>query len=205
MRTVFVLLGIMLFALGPACLAQEDLIPVASKNLEAPESSVEQPAWGMTIVALIMGGFLFLFLEIAVIPGFGLAGIIGLLMLITGLVFAFLKLSLAMAGLATFGAGVGLIALLIWFFCYFPNTRMGQAFVLSEESSVEDGCIAIQDLKQYVGKEGITQTMLRPSGIALVDGEKLDVISDCEFIEKGVAIKITKLKNGRLLVVPKEV
>jgi membrane-bound serine protease (ClpP class) len=152
----------------------------------------------------MLGGFLFLFLEIAIIPGFGAAGIIGLLLLGSGLVFAFLKLSMTMAVAATVSAMVGLVFLLIWFFYYFPKTSLGKKFVLEAESSVEDGCIAVQDLKRYVGKEGVTQTMLRPSGIALVEGERLDVISDCEFLEKGTPVKIVKATGGRLVVAAKD-
>jgi membrane-bound serine protease (ClpP class) len=145
-----------------------------------------------------------MFLEIAIIPGFGAAGIIGLIGLIGGLALAYIKLSTGMAVAATLGAVFGVIILLLWFFYVFPNTSLGKKFVLEAESSVEDGCIAVQDLKKYVGKEGVTQTMLRPSGIAIVEGERLDVISDCEFIEKGTQIKIVKESSGRLLVAKKE-
>jgi membrane-bound serine protease (ClpP class) len=183
----------------------EDLIPENISVASAPaESSMKKPAWGFTVVALLLGGFLFMFAEIAIIPGFGIAGIIGIIMLVAGLALAFLKLSPGMAIGATLGAGAGLVGLLIWFFYYFPSTSIGKMFVLSEESSVDDGCIAIEDLKQHVGKQGITQTMLRPSGIAVFEDERLDVMSDCEFIEKGVKIKIIGLKGGRLRVIPVE-
>lgn len=175
-------------------------VAVAKKNDVPARSMVEEPAWGVTIVALILGGFLFLFLEIAIIPGFGAAGIIGLLMLGSGLVLAYMKLTTSMAVAATFAAGVGLVLLIVWFFYYFPHTSIGKKFVLETESSVEDGCIGVQDLRKFVGKEGVTTTMLRPSGIALVEGERLDVISDCEFVEKGTPIKIVKESGGRLVI-----
>ena len=204
----FVLLAILFVAASffQPLVAQTDaeLLPSVASSSTAPAVSsrfdAEEPAWGLTVIALLLGGFLVMFLEIAIIPGFGAAGIIGLIGLGGGIALAYLKLSLGMAVAATIGAAAGLVILLIWFFYYFPNTSLGKKFVLEAESSVEDGCIAVQDLSQYVGKTGVTQTMLRPSGIALVDGERLDVISDCEFIEKGTPIKIVKESSGRLVV-----
>ncbi|MEW6709198.1 MAG: NfeD family protein [Candidatus Riflebacteria bacterium] len=175
-----------------------------ASQAESQPASIEEPAWGLTVIGLLLGGFLFMFLEIAILPGFGAAGIIGLVGIFGGLALAYTKLSTGMAVAATLAAVFGLIFLLVWFFYYFPHTTLGKKFVLEAESSVEDGCIAVQNLKKYVGKEGVTQTMLRPSGIAMVEGERLDVISDCEFIEKGTTVKIVRENGGRLIVAVKE-
>ncbi|GAB4282829.1 MAG: hypothetical protein Kow0029_28580 [Candidatus Rifleibacteriota bacterium] len=200
----FVVVMVFCFSLVNLVHAGDDskILPEVSAPVtdRSSQGLVEEPAWGLTIVALMLGGFLFLFMEIAIIPGFGAAGIIGILLLGCGLVLAFMKLSTTMAVLVTMAAIIGLVLLLGWFFFYFPNTSLGKKFVLQAESTVENGCIAVQDLKKYVGKEGVATTVLRPSGIALVDGERLDVISDCEFIEKGTPIKIVKESGGRLVV-----
>lgn len=185
--------------------ADGDILPEINTSTQDEKSATpasEEPAWGLTVIGLLLGGLLFMFLEIAIIPGFGAAGIIGLIGLIGGLALAYVKLSTGMAIAATVGAVFGTVLLILWFFYVFPNTRLGKQFVLEAESSVEDGCVAVQDLRKYVGKEGVTQTMLRPSGIAIVDGERLDVISDCEFVEKGTPIKIVKESGGRLVAAP---
>ncbi len=206
---ISLLLILSFFSFQPIFAAGDnEIIPEATTTEAAeppPTSASDEPAWGLTVIGLLLGGLLFMFLEIAIIPGFGAAGIIGLIGLIGGLALAYIKLSTGMAVAATLGAVFGVIVLLLWFFYVFPNTSLGKKFVLEAESSVEDGCIAVQDLKKYVGKEGVTQTMLRPSGIAIVEGERLDVISDCEFIEKGTEIKIVKESGGRLMVAKKEI
>lgn len=205
---LYLLLILSVVIFSPVFAAEgSDVLPEVTNTVPATAQETtasEQPAWGITVIGLLLGGLMFMFLEIAIIPGFGAAGIIGLIGLIGGLVLAYLKLSTGMAVAATAGAVFGVILLLLWFFYVFPNTSLGKKFVLEAESSVEDGCIAVENLRRYVGKEGVTQTMLRPSGIAVVDGERLDVISDCEFIEKGTAIKIVKESGGRLIVAAKE-
>jgi membrane-bound serine protease (ClpP class) len=208
---LFLLIPLMLFCtlsvFAQAESAESEIIPEKTDSLEtAPEDKKEsEPAWGVTIVGLMLGGFLFMFIEIAIIPGFGIAGIIGLLMLGIGLALAFIKLSMGMAMAATALALVGLALLIIWFFYFFPSTSIGKRFVLEAESSVGDGCIAVEDLQKWVGKTGKTKTMLRPSGIAIVDGERLDVMSDCEFIDKDKPVKVVRVNNGRLIVTINEI
>lgn len=203
--SITLILSVLFFCPAFAGVDAEILPEVSATNAATPSvNQVEEPAWGVVIIGLLLGGFLFLFLEIAIIPGFGAAGIIGILLLGSGLILAYMKLSTGAAVAATMGAILGLMLLIIWFFYYFPHTSIGKKFVLEAESSVEDGCIAVQDMARYVGKEGVTTTVLRPSGIAVIDGERLDVISDCEFIEKGTLIKVVKETGGHLVVVAKE-
>ncbi len=174
----------------------------------APDSSsATQEAdipWGFIVLMLMLSSFFFLFLEIAIIPGFGITGIIGILLLLGGLVIAYLKLSTAMAILATVSGIAGVILLMLWFFFIFPHTRLGKQFVLQGDSGAEEGYLAVEDNQRYLGKEGVTATMLRPSGIARIDGERLDVITDGQFVEKGVAVKVVKTGAGRIIVSPVE-
>lgn len=190
--------------------AQVDLLPekvpgsetrqTLSSGTSPLDAPVEEPAWGMIVAVFMLGGFFFLFLEIAIIPGFGVTGIIGLLLLGGGIAAAYLKLSSGMAVFTTFAAVFGVILLLLWFFFVFPKTRFGKNFVLQTDSSTSEGFLAVEDLSRYNGKEGVTTTVLRPSGIARIDGERLDVITDGEFVEKGVKIKVVKTIAGRVIV-----
>lgn len=209
MRLLAVLLFVILLFPGLA-MAGADLLPekvsaadgqstIASETVSTG-AQTEQPAWGTIVVVLMIAGFFFLFLEIAIIPGFGITGIIGIILLGSGIAAAYLKLSSGMAVFATFSGVVGVILLLLWFFFVFPKTRFGKNFVLEAESSTADGFVAVEDLNRYVGREGVTTTMLRPSGIARIDGERLDVITDGEFVEKGVNVKVVKATAGRIIV-----
>ncbi len=176
----------------------------AQPGMDTKTRVAEEPAWGLTVVMLLLGGFLFMFLEIAVIPGFGITGILGLLLLTGGLATAFIKLSMTMAIVAAFAAIFGVVLLLLWFFLVFPKTSMGKQFILETKSSAADGYVAVDDKSDYIGKTGITLTMLRPSGIAKIDDERVDVMSNGEFVEKGVKIKVIKARQGSMIVTPIE-
>lgn len=209
MKPLFLLLIILLALPAFAGVSDAELLPQKGAETVKPtegdtSSMVEEPAWGLTVVMLLLGGFLFMFLEIAVIPGFGVTGILGLLLLGGGLVTAFMKLSMPMALTATFTAIVGVILLLLWFFLVFPKTSMGKQFILQADASSKDGFVAVDDNSAYIGKEGVTVTMLRPSGIAKIDGERVDVMTDGEFVEKGVKVKVTKTRQNTVIVTPIE-
>ena len=191
----------------------KDLLPektsVGVEEVSSGQAPVTEPGdgvpWGFVVLLFMLSGFLFMFMEIAVIPGFGITGILGILLLLGGLVGAYLKLSTAMAVFATVAAIVGVVMLLMWFFLVFPHTRLGKQFVLQADSAAADGYIAVEDNQRYLGKEGVAATILRPSGIARIEGERLDVITDGQFVEKGVSIKVVRTVAGRIIVAPIEV
>lgn len=208
MRFVLLLLVFLIFIPFVAD-AGVDLLPekTSSAVSETPgssEPSDQPPPWGVIVVLLMIGGFFFMFLEIAIIPGFGMTGIIGITLLLGGIITAYLKMSTIMAVMATFAGIFGVGGLMLWFFLVFPKTAMGRQFVLETDSSAAEGFVAVEDMQKYEGKQGVTLTILRPSGIARIDGERLDVITDGEFVEKGVEIKVVKTGAGRIIVAPVE-
>jgi membrane-bound ClpP family serine protease len=199
MRYIFLLL--IFCCCIPVCFAAADLLPekIAPGSAVATEAvaiSDTEPSWGIIVILLMLGGFFFMFMEIAIIPGFGMTGIIGIVLLLGGIIAAYMKLSTFMAVLATLGGIFGVVLLMLWFFFVFPKTRLGKQFVLEADSSVENGYIAVDDNERYIGKTGVTTTVLRPSGIARIEGERVDVITDGEFVEKGVEIRVPRSKTG---------
>ena len=57
-----------------------------------------------------------------------------------------------------------------------------------------------QDMQVLVGHEGRTLSVLRPSGIGDFDGVRLNVVTEGEFIENGVAIRIARVEGGKIVV-----
>jgi membrane-bound serine protease (ClpP class) len=53
-----------------------------------------------------------------------------------------------------------------------------------------------------MGKCGVAITVLRPSGIAEFDGERLNVVSQGDFIGKDAAVKVIAIEGGRIVVAP---
>ena len=52
----------------------------------------------------------------------------------------------------------------------------------------------------WIGREGVAHTPLRPAGAALVDGKRLDVVAESDMIEAGSRIKIIAVNDNRLVV-----
>jgi membrane-bound serine protease (ClpP class) len=51
-----------------------------------------------------------------------------------------------------------------------------------------------------LGRTGVTRTPLRPAGIAEIDGERMDVVSNGEMIDSGVTVLVTRLDGNRIVV-----
>ena len=75
------------------------------------------------------------------------------------------------------------------------------AFILKKAETASDGYTATQsDLDVFVGKEGVVTTTLRPVGMGEIEGVKLNVDSDGEFIPKGTPVRVTRTDGLRLIV-----
>ena len=81
---------------------------------------------------------------------------------------------------------------------YFPKTVAGKKMILAE---TQTGVRAqLQHPSDWVGRQGVAQTILRPAGVALVDGKRLDVVAESGMIESGSPIKIVAVHENRLVV-----
>jgi hypothetical protein len=154
------------------------------------------------VLGMLIGGFLLLLVEIALIPGFGIVGIKGILLILVGLFLAFWKLDSRTAAIYALLSFMALIGLSLWFVFIFPHTRLGKRFILQTRISTEEGYTTGVDLSRYVGQEGVTTSDLRPSGIARIGDDRIDVMSDGDFIPKGTKIKAVRCKSGNIVVIP---
>ena len=163
------------------------------------------------IVAFIAGVVLLL-LEIFVIPGFGVAGISGAVLILVSLVFAGID-RIPLDFWSEFAGFVlnslflvvtcSLVALggSMWLGAKLFGTRRW-AFALHAEQRKEDGYVGVDmDGLQVVGKEGRAVTDLRPSGKVEVDGEVYDAVSSLgDYIVKGMAVTVVKYQGGQIYV-----
>ena len=72
--------------------------------------------------------------------------------------------------------------------------------ILSQTENAADGYVATRDMDVFLGKEGVTSTVLRPAGMAEFDGVKLNVVSDGEYISKNVAVRVDHVEGARVVV-----
>ncbi len=72
---------------------------------------------------------------------------------------------------------------------------------LKRELSKTDGVVSQEeDLKKYINMKGVSLTDLRPAGIAEIDSQRLDVVSDAEYIDAGTPVMVTGVTGNRIVV-----
>lgn len=158
------------------------------------------------IILFIIGTGLLL-LEIFVIPGFGIAGVGGIILMIAGIYLSLIgkfkhvdtsSLSSAAAylSLSLFLTIIGAIIIIK----FFPKSSIWRNISLEGTQFRDKGFISARDYSQYLGKEGKALSMLRPAGIGFFDGERLDVVSEGDFIDKDTPIVISQIDGYRLIV-----
>jgi membrane-bound serine protease (ClpP class) len=84
-----------------------------------------------------------------------------------------------------------------------PKVLQSQSFQdMTNKSSLnkEHGFVALQNLPKMIGKIGITETILRPSGKILIDNELYDATTQGDFIEKGLPIVVVGQDGSALRV-----
>jgi membrane-bound serine protease (ClpP class) len=171
---------------------------VVTNNTSSGEEK-DTLAWAAVIIAIMLFGMFLLALEIAVIPGFGVAGVSGIILIVLALALSFWKLSNTMAIAVTVISLVGVI-ILIWFLVsVLPNTRFFKKFTLSENSIPDNSEYDVDPLSKYIGLEGVAVSNLRPSGMIKILDERIDIVSDGTFIEKGTKVKVIKTGSGKIV------
>lgn len=145
----------------------------------------------------IVAGIIFIIIEMYQ-PGFGVPGIIGVLLVAAGIILyartVLQALIMIAVVLAILGAALALVLQSA------SKGRLAKHIVL--ESTVDDDVkfSAMDDLSYLIGSEGRTVTVLRPSGIADFNGVRLDVVSGGEYIPKGTAVYVDKIEGNRIVV-----
>lgn len=96
---------------------------------------------------------------------------------------------------------LGTIILIVIGIKLFPRTFMGKRLILGSRADRKLGYSSSpENLKEYEGKEGITISRLRPTGIALIDNKRVDVVTEGVFIEKNRPIKVIEVEGNRIVV-----
>lgn len=160
-------------------------------------------------ILLFVLGLILLLVELFVIPGFGVAGISGILFLFAGLTmgllnnsdFNFEQVTYAEIGRASLTVLLGLVlgtGLLFWLSYKIGNNGFLKKVAL--QADLEEA-VSAPSHSELIGKTGKAATVLRLSGKIEIDGELYDGISESGFIEKGTEVKVTRFENAQAYVV----
>lgn len=153
---------------------------------------------GFEEIGLFILGLLLLILEIFVIPGFGIAGVLGIVAVMVSVILVFGNIQVALTSLFI-ALSVSIVAfILLW--KRIAKSRFWQRLVLSHNETKADGHSAPADFGFLLGQRGITITPLRPAGTMTIDGTRYDVVSDGGFISNDVLVEVVLLEGTRIVV-----
>ncbi len=166
----------------------------------------------LDIIVFVIGVILLL-LEIFVIPGFGITGVLGILAIISslflGLLPSFDFITPESFESALWQLAIALVLSIIFTYFLFkyllPKSEIWNSFILKEKiqsNSGYDGTITRKGKEILPGQKGIALSDLRPSGIALIQNLRIDVVTQGEYIDKGEDIEVVA-KDGLRIIVKK--
>ncbi|MGQ3051578.1 MAG: NfeD family protein [Roseateles sp.] len=161
---------------------------------------------GWEELLLAAAGLALLAAEVLLIPGFGIAGVLGIAALLGALVLGMTGAGdtpaviaatvqrVVIALLAALLAAAALLRLL-------PRLPLARRLVLQANlgTGPSHGSAPLSD-QRWLGRRGRAASVLRPAGIAEIDGERVDVVSAGELIESGAAIEVVRVDGNRVVV-----
>ena len=145
-------------------------------------------------LCLLLGAGLMI-LEIF-LPGFGLPGISGIVLIGAGVIMAGIQHGMLMAVVILLVV-IALLALVVsWVLRSASKGNYHSEIFLKEKDDLHSR----QDMQVLIGKAGRTTSVLRPAGIADFDGVRLNVVTEGSFIEKDTPIEIVGVDGARIVV-----
>lgn len=153
---------------------------------------------GWEVVFLFLLGLVLLIVELFVTPGFGIIGILGLLGIGASVVLSYNNPTQAMVSLT---AAITSACIMTFVLTRFLNRRGAfRPILLTTSLTTEEGFVSADDRSVMLGATGKALTMLRPSGIALFGDDRVDVVSEGEFVPAGTEIRVVGVEGNRIVV-----
>ena len=173
-------------------------------------------------IAVFVAGIVLVMVEIFAIPGFGVAGVLGIAGILTGLTFTMIDKITFEFGPSPDGQGVRatmasfaivIVSMLISFILsiwlskklFSPDNIFGK-LALQKIQNTDEGYISFDSKKQksLSGAKGKAHTVLRPSGKVIIEGEIYDARSEIGYIDRGTGIRVIRDEAGQLYVLKDE-
>ncbi len=154
-------------------------------------------------ISAVLLGLILLILEVFVIPGFGLAGISGLILVFGGLYFSMISDIPYMSDYAAAGAALSTIILLSIVFIVLSyktlvKTKTFRKLTLQDDPSTEIN-LEVETDSSLIGLKGTSVTVLRPSGKVEIDGVFYQAVSLGSYIEK-IKKLLLKIESNNIIV-----
>lgn len=145
------------------------------------------------VVTLLLAGAILLLAE-TVLPGM-IAGALGVLCLIGGVAVGYQEFGAATGNWILLGTLVALVIGFVLWVKYFPSSRFGQLYT----SYGVVGDIGTER-PELVGQSGTAHTALRPAGVVIIGGQRVDVVAEGAMIERGETVRVIAVEGMRVVV-----
>jgi membrane-bound serine protease (ClpP class) len=160
---------------------------------------------GWEEIILLGVGLVAISIEIFVLPGFGAAGILGLVALGAAVTLAMIGASPTTADLTqafvVLGASLAItVAVAYAWLRHLPNSGRFAGLFLRGGAQQADGYIAAAPRSDLVGQDGVAVTDLRPSGTAQIGPERVDVVTEGEYVAQGRTVRVVRSEGYRHVV-----
>lgn len=148
------------------------------------------------IIVLILVGLVLIFAEILLVPGIGVAGILGLLSMGGSCFYAFNQFGNTTGAIVTVVNAVLIVALSIWVL----RAKTWKRFTLN--TNIDSKAIDLFSEKLSVGDRGKTTTRLSPMGSAHIGAEVYEVKALEGMIDPGVDVEVVLIEDNKIYVKP---
>ncbi len=158
---------------------------------------------GGWVVVLALIGVLLIVYELHVVPGHGLPGIFGAIVLLGAMLLAFGPIGAAAFFVAMQTVASAIVATVILF--YFATRAVPEnAWLKKLTFAGAQGAdyVTSTDYSSLRGMHGTALSFLRPAGVAQIGASRVDVLTQGEFIPAGAPIKVTRVEGARVFVEP---
>jgi membrane-bound serine protease (ClpP class) len=152
------------------------------------------------VIALAIAGLLGILWELHVVPGHGIPGVLGGLALVASVLLAF--------GFPFFFIAVETVStsIILTAICFalltrlFPENAWMRRLALVDSQGAD--YVTSSDFSALRGVTGVASSFLRPAGVAMIDGRRIDVLTEGEFIAEGTPIRVMRVEGARIFVEP---
>jgi membrane-bound serine protease (ClpP class) len=170
---------------------------------------------GWLEVVLFLAGMAFLAVELFLLPGFGVAGLSGILLVLVSLILASQTFILPRSNqelstltsslMVVAGSGVAFAVSAVFLSRYFGSLPVFNRFMLAPPDRVQASSTAADvgadgEARLAPGDHGVASSHLRPAGKAQFGDRYVDVVADGDFIDKGTPIQIVEISGRRVIV-----
>ena len=148
----------------------------------------------------VLLGMILIIVEVF-LPGFGLPGISGVVLQVITVTLTWINHGpMAALGMTLIVLSVDAIAISLALHSATKGKLSKSKIILRDTENNAAGYRSNKDMEIFLGKEGVTTTVLRPTGMAEFDGVRLNVVSEGDFIENGTKIRVTQIEGSRIVV-----